>query len=107
MVPRQIVPLALALAGALALAAPATARVSHVRKALTPTSKAPRARGSANLVVRGSNGRLGISAKRLRGGSTFQVVVDTVRIGALVTNAAGGGKARFRTSPRGNDQLLG
>src|SRR4029077_17782847 len=58
----RIVPLALALAGALALAAPATARVSHVKKALTPTGKAPRARGTANLVVRGSKGRLGISA---------------------------------------------
>ena len=107
MEPRRIVVLALALAGALALAAPATARVAHVKKALTPTSKAPRARGSANLVVHGSNGRLGISAKRLRGGSTFQVVVDTVRIGTLVTSGAGGGKAHFRTKPHGNDQLLG
>ncbi len=110
MAPRQIVrtiSLGIALATVVGVAGPARASVSHVKKNLIATSKAPHARGSANLVVRGSNGRLGVTGRRLNGGSTFEVIVDTVRIGTLTTNPGGSGKARFSTKPHGSDQLLG
>ena len=86
--------------------APAAA-ASHVRTALTPTSKDPDARGRANLLVRGSRGKLKIAAQRLKHGATFEVIVDTVRIGTLTTGGSGNGKARFSTGARGRDQLLG
>jgi len=52
-------------------------------------------------------GRMGVAAKNLAPGATFDVTVQGVRIGSLTTNGRGGGRARFRTSPRGHDQLLG
>lgn len=110
MASRQIartIPLALALTVLVAGARPVQAAASHVKKALTATSKAPRARGTASLLVRGSHGRLGVSGRRLPGGSTFEVIVDTVHVGTLSTNPAGNGKARFSTRPHGHDQLLG
>lgn len=103
----RFIPLVLALAAALAAAAPAAAAVRHVKKNLTPTGKAPDARGRANLVVHGSKGRLGVVGRRLRGSASFEVIVDTVHIGTLTTNAAGSGKAHFNTNPHGRDQLLG
>jgi hypothetical protein len=78
-----------------------------VKKNLVATGKDPDARGRARLVVRGSNGRLGLSARRLEHGAAFEVIVDGVRIGTLTTGPAGNGKARFSTRPRGQEQLLG
>jgi len=99
----RLVTLALAatLAGSTASAA------SHVKAGLVSTGKDPDARGHASLVVRGSKGKLAVSAHRLSGAATFEIVVDGVRMGTLSTHNGGNGKARFTTRPRGGDQLLG
>jgi hypothetical protein len=101
----RLVPLALAIAAL--PSSTAVAAATHLRKPLTPTAKAPGARGIANLVVRGSRGRFGVGARRLRGDARFEVVVDTVRVGTLTTGPTGRGKARFSTPAHASDQLLG
>ncbi len=103
---KQVV-LTVALAGALSMAGPVRASAMHVRKNLTATTKAPDARGHATLVVQGSKGSLDVRGHGLDGDSTFEVIVDTVRIGTLTTDGNGTGKARFTTSAHGQDQLLG
>ena len=102
---RILATLAIAL-GVSAVPVPASA-ASHVRTSLTATSKDPDARGRASLVVRGSHGKLKVAGQRLKRGATFEVVVNTVRIGTLTTGKGGSGKARFSTRARGRDQLLG
>ena len=89
------------------LAASAASAASHVKAGLVSTGKDPDARGHASLVVRGSKGKLGVSAHRLSSAGTFEVIVDGVRIGTLSTHGGGNGKARFATRPHGGDQLLG
>jgi hypothetical protein len=80
---------------------------SHIKAGLVATGKDPDARGRANLLVRGSKGKLALTAHRLNAGATFEVIVDGVRIGTLSTGRSGKGKARFSTRPHAADQLLG
>jgi hypothetical protein len=89
------------------LAASTASAASHVKAGLVPTGKDPDARGHASAVVRGSKGKLAVSAHRLSSTATFEVIVDGVRIGTLSTHGGGNGKARFSTRPHGGDQLLG
>jgi len=95
------------LALASALAASTAWAASHTKQSLVSTGKDPDARGRASAVVRGSNGRLRVAARRLQHAATFEVIVDGVRIGTLATGRTGSGKARFDTRPHGGDQLLG
>src|SRR5206468_1983549 len=45
--------------------------------------------------------------RKLDSSTTYEVTVGGVRVGTLTTNAAGNGRARFRTRPRAQDQFLG
>jgi hypothetical protein len=75
---------------------------------LTATSNAPGASGTASAFLkRGYRGRFSIKAKHLRGGASFDVVVNGVKVGDLVTGARGGGGARFNTSPKPRTGRLG
>ena len=75
---------------------------------LTATTAAPAlARGKAAISVRNADGKLAIVVFRLASASTFDVILDGVRIGSLTTGSGGTGKARFRSRPRSHDQLLG
>ena len=97
----------LAAAMVAAVVVSATAK-TRLRNTLTATSHAPGASGLAKLVMRsGSNGRLGIKAKGLPGGQSFDVIVNNVKVGTLVTGASGHGVAKFSTSPKGRFAMLG
>src|SRR5262245_14862445 len=52
------------------LAASTASAASHVKAGLVSTGKDPDARGHASLVVRGSKGKLAVSAHRLNGAAT-------------------------------------
>jgi len=84
---------------------------TNIRQDLRATGIDPDARGRSKVNIRhlksGVDGKLRVNVHRLNPGSTFEVVVDSVRIGTLTTNGGGNGRARFRTAPRAGDQLLG
>jgi hypothetical protein len=98
-----------ALAGAVLGALPGEAGArTRIVQALSPTAHAPRARGTAKLVMpSGSKGRFSIKARHLAAGQSFDVVVDKVKVGTLSTGPSGSGIARFSTSPRGRNAMLG
>jgi hypothetical protein len=106
MKPRHVIRL-VTLTLAATFAASTASAASHVKAGLVATGKDPDARGHASLVVRGSKGKLAVSAHHLRSAATFEVIVDSVRIGTLSTHAGGKAKARFTTRPHRGDQLLG
>jgi hypothetical protein len=90
---------------ALAVNAPAK---THIRLTLTATPHAPGASGVAKLTLRtGPKGRLIVKARHLSGGKSFDVVVNKVKIGTLVTGKSGSGTAKFSTSPSGRAKVLG
>ena len=82
-----------------------------VRQILRPGADDADARGTAVFKVRGRrsrrSGTLLVTATRLERRSSYDVTVDGVRVGSLETSRRGAGRARFRTSPRREDQLLG
>jgi hypothetical protein len=84
-----------------------------VRQALAPTGADADARGKVRLQIskhkKGAlRGTLVVLANKLDARSTFDVTIDGVRVGTLVSNRRGKGRARFTTVPRGSkDQLLG
>ena len=104
-----------ALALGVALAALGTATMADarhgsgkVREDLTATSAAPAgARGRTVVRVRNEDGRLTVVAKDVGRDTTFDVILDGVKIGTLTTTGGGNGRAHFRTRPHGHDQLLG
>jgi len=66
------------------------------------------ARGGTRLVLRtASEGRFDVTVKRLPGDAVFEVLVQGVKVGTLVTSSGGRGRLRFRTEPRERDHLLG
>jgi hypothetical protein len=103
------------LASLLALASwalpPGTAHALVVRLTLAPAASYAAGRGRAMLKVPGSGARrtgvLVVRVTRLAPRATFDVTVDGVRIGSLVTSRRGAASARFRTRPRRGEQLLG
>ena len=102
----------LALAGlaALLLVGPAEASGGgKVKLGLTPTAVAPaKASGKVDLRVRAaSDGRFEVSVRHLAGKTTYDLVVGGIRVGSIVTNRSGAGRARFASRPRGPWQLLG
>ena len=78
-----------------------------VKATLTPTAAAPGGLGRAVVSARNSRGKFTVLARHLPSLATFQVVVAGFPIGTLVTGPGGSGRARFSTSPNGNDQHLG
>ncbi|HXJ37521.1 MAG TPA: hypothetical protein VMS22_26130 [Candidatus Eisenbacteria bacterium] len=91
------------------LAGAAAAAVDIQRQPLTATTSAPpKAHGRARLAMKSAaSARLGIFTQRLPRKTTFDVVVNGVKVATLRTNGAGNGKVRLSTAPRGNERLLG
>src|SRR5262249_56290269 len=58
-------------------------------------------------VRRGLDGTLIVVVRNLAPRTTYEIVVQGVRIGTLTTNAARRGPARFRPHPGHHDQFLG
>ncbi|HYV58188.1 MAG TPA: hypothetical protein VE911_11605 [Candidatus Nitrosopolaris sp.] len=85
------------------------ARASHrVQQTLAATDSDQDARGRAQLVLQSDeDGKFEITSKKLDPDSTFDVIVNGVKVGTLTTTGGGSGHTRFRTHPRGDDQLLG
>ena len=85
--------------------------MTSIGQDMTATGVDPDARGNCRVKIRhlgsGVDGKLRVNVRRLDPRSTFEVVVDSVRIGTLTTNGHGSGRARFRTAPRTGDQFLG
>jgi len=74
---------------------------------LTPVSDAD-AGGRVRLAVRkASDGRFEIKVDHLDANTSYDLLVNGVKVATLTTNDKGKAKARFRSRPRGNDQLLG
>jgi hypothetical protein len=97
------------LAGAViaAMVASATAK-TKIRQTLHATAHAPNASGLAKLALRtGSSGKFTIKARHLPRGKSFDIVVNKVKVGTLVTGPGGSGVARFSTSPKGRATMLG
>ena len=97
----------------LALQATAPPATGAMRLSLYLTARSPGAhtQGQATVIVRrlrrGLDGTLLVVVRNLDAHTTYEIVVRGVRIGTLTTNGRGRGRARFRTHPRGHDQLLG
>src|SRR5262249_1765732 len=85
------------------------ARASHrVQQTLAATDTDQDARGRAQLILRSDeDGKFEGIAKKPDPDHTFDVIVSGVKVGTLTTTGGGSGRARFRTRPRGDDQLLG
>ena len=81
----------------------------RVKLSLVRTAKAPaRAKGLTKLVLKpGAKGKFGVTARRLAPFTTYDVIVRGVKLGTLTTNAGGTGKAKFSSTPRPNETLLG
>jgi len=94
-----------ALAAALVATTPAAAR-RGLRTDLAPTGADADAAGRAKLSLRNaSDGKFEITVRHLDREATFDVIVNGVRVGSLVTKSGGSGKLRFRSRPR-NDRDL-
>jgi len=100
----------IAIAAILALglvAAPASAS-KRVKQSLSATDTDQNARGRAQLFLSSDqDGKFEVLVKKLDPDVTFDVIVNGVKVGTLTTTGGGDGRARFRTQPRGDDQLLG
>jgi hypothetical protein len=96
------------LAALLAPARMSLARdVARIRHDLRATGADPDASGRTLTVVRGSDGRFDLKLRGLAGGASYEIVVDGVRVAATSTSGGGTARVRFRSRPRGGDQLLG
>src|SRR5262245_33190871 len=98
---------ALATVVTLGVVPDATAK-TRVKGTLTATSAAPRAHGRATLTLKTvPKGRFRVSANGLAGPASFDLVVDGVKVGSFTTNAAGSGKVKLSTHPKGSETFLG
>jgi hypothetical protein len=83
----------------------------RIKQSLVATGVDVDARGDVKVKIdhpkTGMRARLNLTAKRLAPSTTYEVVLDGVRVGTLTTNRRGNGRARFSSQPRGKDQLLG
>ena len=81
---------------------------TRIIQPLLATTHAPGASGTAKLIMKSaSNGRFSVKGRHLAAGKSFDVVVNNVKVGTLSTGPGGGGIARFSTSPKGRNALLG
>lgn len=105
---RVVLGATIAGAAMLGLVGVGAAKTTTVNLHLTATAKAPRAKGVTQLVLRkGGKGKFAILAKRLAPNSSFDVIVGGIKVGTITTNHGGAGKAKFDTSPKGKNALLG
>ncbi len=94
--------------GVIAAWGPSATAKTKIRETLHATVHAPHASGLAKLVLRkGSKGTFTIKARGLSQGQSFDVVVNRVKVGTLVTGGGGSGVAKFSTSPKGRTTMLG
>ncbi len=79
----------------------------HVKTDLTSTGVDDDASGTGKLQVKGgSDGQLEVKVKKLARAAMYDVVVNGVRVGSIVTNRGGNGSIRFRSRPRSEKDLL-
>ena len=102
---RSAVPLV--VAALLGSASAAGAGGFKISEKLTATAAAPRARGRAVVVVRGSDRKVRVAARGLQESTTHDVILDDVKIGTLTTSGRGNGRARFGSRPHTHEQFLG
>src|SRR5207244_4317013 len=102
---RSAVPLV--VAALLGSASAAGAGGFKISEKLTATAAAPRARGRAVVVVRGSDRKVRVAARGLQESTTHDVILDDVKIGTLTTSGRGNGRARFGSRLHTHDQFLG
>src|SRR5262245_17769815 len=97
------------LAALLAFVVPPCAGAkSHGKGTLTATSAAPDARGRATLALKtASKGRFRVAARGLARKASFDLLVGGIKVGSFTTNAAGSGKIKLSTHPKGAETLLG
>ncbi|MEW6271910.1 MAG: hypothetical protein AB1689_21725 [Thermodesulfobacteriota bacterium] len=90
-------------------ASPAAAKsLVKIKQALTATAADPDARGDVRFELKSADdGRLRITVKKLARRALYQVVVGGVQVGRIETKGGGGGRIRFRSRPRGSEELLG
>src|SRR5438094_16063 len=95
----------------LAAARPEVRAATRVGVELSAANAAAGGRGGATVFARrlhqGLDAALTVVVRKLDSSTTYDVTVGGVRVGTLTTNAAGNGRARFRTRPRAQDQFLG
>jgi hypothetical protein len=101
--------ISLSMALAIAALAPVAANARSVKQPLRATGIEASAQGvaAASIHAKANRGKLHVSARGLKPGTTFGIRVGGVRIGSLTTNAGGSGTARFSSSPHGTTQFLG
>jgi hypothetical protein len=101
------VALGAAAIGAMAFSATAKTRV-RIRQTLTPTAHAPGASGQAKLQLKtGSSGKFSVRVRHLPGHKSFDVLVNKVKVGTIVTGGNGSGSIKLSTAPKGHDAVLG
>jgi hypothetical protein len=104
--------LVLALGVAVGLGRPAAAASDAVRVHLESTGVDADAAGNGKVNVRdrrrSMSGTLDLRVRRLVPKTTYQVTIDGIAVGTIVTKRSGSGRARFRTKrSNGRNQFLG
>lgn len=107
-----VVPISVWLAGAVTVGAKSKTNVT-IKQTLVSTGGDPDATGKASTSIRkiskrfgGLEARLRVEVRKLDQG-VYDVSLDGVRIGGLVTNKRGSGKAEFRTARLSNGNTNG
>lgn len=86
---------------------------AHIKETLTATTGAPtKAGGKASLSLqkkpgKATKGSFAVTVKRLDRSSSYDLIVDGVKISTITTNSGGSGRGAFNTKPRGTTALLG
>jgi hypothetical protein len=99
--------LATAALGVALAAGISSAKTQHVKLTLTPTSKAPTAKGKAALTIKQAKGKLALTARRLTPNKTFDVVIGGIKVGQFTSTGGGAGRLTLSTSPHGRQGTLG
>jgi hypothetical protein len=74
---------------------------------LEATSADDDARGRVKVRIRGGDdGRFEIKVQRLESASIYELVVNGVKVGEILTSSGGSGKLRFRSRPRSSKDLF-
>jgi hypothetical protein len=93
------------------LATPLAGHGETLKVTLLPTGADADAAAAAKLQIRtrgaALSGKLTVRVRRLAARTAYQVTIDGVRIGSLLTSRSGAGRAHFRTNPVRRQQLLG
>ena len=108
--PRHLATAAALSIALLSLIAPLAAHAASGSKhdaTLQATGADDDARGRAKVRIRGSSdGRFEIKVQRLDPASLYELVVNGVKVGEILTSSGGSGKLRFRSRPRSSKDLF-